>query len=196
MKHILRNVALALLFGGVIAGTTPAWAQDKVTVPEGTRLLIRMTDTVDTSRNRVGAIFTAELQTNIQVGRDVVAPAGTVVHGRVAEVSGAGRAVGRSDLQLELTDIVVNGTAFPIVSTEYSVQGSRAAPESAGRLLRGVGLGAAIGAINGDAGRGAGIGATSAAAAAVMTRGQQINIPRGTILEFRLQQPASLPRRR
>jgi hypothetical protein len=192
---MLRNVALALLFGGCVAGTTPGWAQDKVTVPEGTRLVIRMTDSVDTGRNRAGAIFTAELQTNLQVGSDVLAPAGTVVHGRVANVRGAGRAVGRSDLQLELTDIVINGTKFPIVSSDYSVQGGRASGETAGRLLRGVGLGAAVGAFSGEAGRGAGIGATTAAAGSVMTRGQQINIPRGTLLEFRLEQPASLPRR-
>jgi hypothetical protein len=192
---MLKNVALALLVGGTVAGTTPSWAQDTVTVPEGTRLLIRMTDSVDSGRSRVGAIFTAELQTNLQVGADVVAPAGTVVHGRVANVGGAGRAAGRSDLQLELTDIVINGTAFPIVSSDYSVRGGSAAAETGGRLLRGVGLGAAIGAFSGEAGRGAGIGATAAAAGSVMTRGQQINIPRGTILEFRLQQPASLPRR-
>ena len=117
------------------------------------------------------------------------------MHGRVADVSGAGRAVGRSDVQLELTDIVINGTAFPIASSDYSVQGGRAAPETAGRLLRGVGLGAAVGAFNSNAGRGAGMGATAAAAASVIGRGEQISIPRGTILEFRLQQPASLPRR-
>lgn len=195
MKHILRIVTIALLFGGWAAGTTPCWAQDKVTVPAGTRLLIRMTDSVDTSRNRVGAIFTAELQTNLQVGTDVVAPAGTVVHGRLANATGAGRAVGRSDLQLELADIVINGTAFPIVSSDYSVQGGRASTETVGRTLRGVGLGAAMGAFSGSAARGAGMGATAAGAASVIGRGEQINIPRGTILEFRLEEPASLPRR-
>jgi hypothetical protein len=195
VKHILRHVTLALLFGGYVAGATPGWAQDKVTVPAGTRLLIRMTASVDTSRSRVGTIFTGELETNLTVGRDVVAPAGTVVHGRLANVTGAGRAVGRSDLQLELTDIVINGTAFPIVSSDYSVQGGRAATETVGRTLRGVGLGAAMGAFNSSAGRGAGMGATAAAAASVMGRGEQVGIPRGTILEFRLQEPASLPRR-
>ncbi len=195
MKHLLRNVTLALLFGGYVAGPTPGWAQDKVTVPTGTRLLIRMTTSVDSSRNRVGSIFTAELQTNLAVGSEVLAPAGTVVHGRLGSVTGAGRAVGRSDLQLELTDIVINGTAFPIVSSDYSVEGSRAAPETVGRTLRGVGLGAATGAFSGRAGRGAGMGATAAAAASVMGRGEQVSIPRGTILEFRLQEPASLPRR-
>ncbi len=195
MKHLLRNITLALVFGGIVAGTTPGWAQDKVTVPEGTRLLIRMTSPVDSSRSREGAIFTAALQTNLTVGRDVVAPAGTVVHGRLGTVTGAGRAVGRSELQLELTDIVIDGTKFPIVSTDYSLEGGSAARDTVGRTLRGVGLGAAMGAFSGNAGRGAGIGATAAGAASVVGRGEEVGFPVGTILEFRLDRPASLPRR-
>jgi hypothetical protein len=194
VKHLRRYITLALL-GGLVAGTTPVWAQAKVTVPAGTRILIRMTSSVDSGNNRVGQIFTAELQTNITVDRVVVAPAGTVVHGRLASATGAGRAVGRSDLQLELTDIIIDGSKFPIVSSDYSVQGGSAAAESVGRTLRGVGLGAAMGAFSGNAGRGAGMGATAAGAAAVIGRGEQVNIPRGTILEFRLQEPASLPGR-
>jgi len=194
LKHLLRNITLALLFGGLV-GPTPGWAQDKVTVPEGTRLLIRMTSPVDTSRSREGAIFTAALQTNLAVGTDVVAPAGTVVHGRLGTVSGAGRAVGRSELQLELTDIVIDGTKFPIVSTDYSLEGGSAARDTVGRTLRGVGLGAAMGAFSGNAGRGAGIGATAAGAASVMGRGEEVGFPIGTILEFRLDRPVSLPRR-
>ena len=124
-----------------------------------------------------------------------MAPAGTVVHGRVGNVTGAGRAVGRSDLQLELTDIVIDGTKFPIVSSDYSVEGGSAARDTVGRTLRGVGLGAAIGAFSGNAGRGAGIGATVAAAGSVAGRGEQVGFPVGTLLEFRLEQPASLPRR-
>jgi len=195
VTHLLRNITLALAFGVFVAGTTPGWAQDKVTVPEGTRLLIRMTTAVDSGRSRAGSIFTAELQTNLAVGSDVVAPAGTVVHGRVGSVTGAGRAVGRSDLQLELTDIVIDGTKFPIVSTDYGVEGGSAARDTVGRTLRGVGLGAAIGAFSGNAGRGAGIGATAAGAASVAGRGEQVGFPVGTLLEFRLEQPVSLPRR-
>jgi hypothetical protein len=195
VKHLLRNITFALVFGGIVAGTTTAWAQDKVTVPVGTRLVVRMTTAVNSGQSRAGSIFTAELQTNLTVGSDVVAPAGTVVHGRIGDVTGAGRAVGRSDLQLELTDLVINGTKFPIVSSDYSVEGGSAARDTVGRTLRGVGLGAAIGAFSGNTGRGAAIGATAAGAASVKGRGEQVGFPVGTLLEFRLEQPASLPRR-
>jgi hypothetical protein len=199
VKHVKSTLTLALLVGAIVAGTTPALAQDKdkdkVTVPEGTRILVRMTSSVDSANSRVGSIFTGELQTNLAVGTNVLAPAGTVVHGRLASATGAGRAVGRSDIQLELTDLIIDGTKFPISSSDYSVQGGSAARDTVGRTLRGVGLGAAIGAFDGNAGRGAGIGATAAGAASVMGRGEQVGIPRGTILEFTLQAPAMLPRR-
>jgi len=39
------------------------------------------------------------------------------------------------------------------------------------------------------------IGATAAGAASVMGRGEEVGFPIGTILEFRLDRPVSLPRR-
>jgi hypothetical protein len=47
----------------------------------------------------------------------------------------------------------------------------------------------AIGAIAGNAGKGAAIGATAGA----MTKGQTITIPPGTLLEFNLMQPVTVP---
>jgi hypothetical protein len=172
----------------------PAWTQRRmITVPAGTALVVRMTDSLDSNRNRPGTLFTARLETNVQVGDVIVAPRGTPVHGRLVEARSAGR-TGRSELRLELTDIIINGTAFPLLTGEYGVQGSHAMGGAAGRTMRGAGLGAVIGAIAGNAGRGAAIGATAGGAASLLTRGEQINIPSETLLQFRLQQPASLPR--
>ena len=193
----LRQVAAAsLLLVLCVALAGSAFAQGRmVTVPAGTRILVRMNDTVDSNRSRPGSIFTAQLQTNLQVGTQVVAPAGTPVHGRLTEARSGGRAVGRSELALELTDIIINGTAFPLLTGEYSVQGSNNLGTTARRTGVGTGLGAAIGAIGGNAGRGAAIGSVAGVGSSVITRGDQINIPRETLLEFRLQQPASLPAR-
>jgi hypothetical protein len=195
VKQLSKKIALVLLFCASIMGATLAGAQQRmVTVPAGTRILVRMNEGVDSNRSRAGSIFTASLQTNLMVGSDVVARAGTRVHGRIARASGAGRAAGRSELQLELTDIIINGTPFPILTGDYSVQGSNALGSTARRTALGAGLGTAIGAIGGNAGRGAAIGAIGGGTASVVTRGEQIHIPAETILEFRLQQPASLPR--
>jgi hypothetical protein len=129
------------------------------------------------------------------VGNTTVAPDGALVFGRIIASGGASRVAGRSELSLELTDIQVNGTRFPILSNDYSVQGGNALGGTARRTAGGAGLGAVIGAIGGNAGRGAAIGAATGGGASLLMRGEQINIPSGTLLEFRLQQPASLPGR-
>ena len=187
----------ALLACAAVVLLNPILAQRKmVTVPAGTSLLVRMIDTVDSSKNAVGSRFSASLETNLEVDGVVVAPAGTKVYGRLAQSKEAGRMAGKSELRLELTEIVLNGTAYPVLSSDYQVSGKSSSGRSAKRILGGAGLGAAIGAIAGNAGMGAAIGAVAGTTAAVVQKGQTVNVPSETLLEFRLQQPASLPARR
>jgi hypothetical protein len=202
---MMRNYKIlpAVLLGGVIAAfaatsaSLPAPAPQKkmITVPAGTTILVRMLDTVDSSKNPVGSRFTAVLETNLVVGETVVVPKENTVYGRLAESKQAGRATGSSELQLELTDIVVGGTAYPLLTSDYEVKGSSSGKRSAKRLLGGAGLGAVIGGIAGNAGKGAAIGATVGAVGAVAQKGKSVNVPSETLLQFRLQQPASLPAR-
>jgi len=187
----------ALLACAAVVLLNPILAQRKmVTVPAGTSLLVRMIDTVDSSKNAVGSRFSASLETNLEVDGVVVAPAGTKVYGRLAQSKEAGRMAGKSELRLELTEIVLNGTAYPVLSSDYQVSGKSSSGRSAKRILGGAGLGAAIGAIAGNAGMGAAIGVVAGTTAAVVQKGQTVNVPSETLFEFRLQQPASLPARR
>ena len=194
---VMLSGALAGFAGWSAARPVPAPAaqQKMVSVPAGTTILIRMLDTVDSSKNPPGSRFTATLETNLVVNGKVVVPKGNTVYGRLAEAKQAGRATGSSELQLELTDIVVGGTAYPLLTSDYQVKGSSSGKRSARRLLGGAGLGAAIGGIAGNAGMGAAIGATAGAAGAVAQKGKAVTVPSETLLEFRLQQPASLPAR-
>jgi hypothetical protein len=172
-----------------------SWAQHMVTVPAGTRVLIRMVDTVDSTKNPVGSKFTARLETNLEVAGTVVAPQGTTVHGQLAEAKQAGRMAGKSELQLQLTDIIIGGTAYPVLSSDYEAKGKSSGGRSAKRVLGGAGLGAIIGGIAGNAGMGAAIGAVSGTVLALSQKGEKVTVPSETLLEFRLQQPASLPGR-
>lgn len=195
-KQVRKKAVAAFLLCSGMAVAIPGWAQQNmVTVPAGTPILIRMTDGVDSSKNPVGYRFTASLETNLQVGGVIFAPAGTTVHGRLSQSKEAGRVGGSSELQLELTDIIIGGSAYPVLSSNYEVKGSSSGKKTAKRVLGGAGLGAAIGAIAGNAGRGAAIGAAVGTTAAVATKGAKVTIPSETLLEFRLQQPASLPAR-
>lgn len=194
-KHGWGRLAVALLAGAWLVLVLPARGQRMVTVPAGTQLLVRMIDSVDSSKNAVGSRFTASLETNLVAGGVVVAPAGSTVYGRLAQAKSAGRMAGKSELQLELTEIVLGGTAYPIFSSDYQVSGKNSGGRTAKRVIGGAGLGAMIGGIAGSAGMGAAIGAVVGTTAAVAQKGEKVSVPSETLLEFRLQQPASLPGR-
>ena len=169
---------------------------NSISVPAGTRILIRLAETLDSAQQRSGARFTGRLETNVTVGGTVVAPQGATVHGQVVSAQSAGRMAGGSELALELTDIVINGTAHPIMTTTYQLQGEGQGGRTARRVTGGAGLGSVIGALAGG-GTGAAIGAAAGAglgtARSAGGRGQQVGLVQGTLLEFRLQHPAMLP---
>jgi hypothetical protein len=176
--------------------SSPAQSKKKVTVPAGTRILIRMIDSIDTNKQKTGNHFTASLETNIQAEDVVVAPRGSMVYGRLVQASSAGKMSGSSQLTLELTDVVINGTAYPLLTTTYEIKGKGEGKKTAGKVIGGAGLGAIIGGIAGG-GAGAGIGAlvgvAGGTAIAASKKGEQLQIPSESLLEFRLEQTRQAP---
>lgn len=173
----------------------PAAQYGEITIPAGQALLVRMIDGVDSSRNQVGDVFHASLETDLYVRNTLVARKGTDVYGRLANAQSAGHLSGSSELQLELIRIVIDGHDYPLVSSDYNVKGQSRGADTAKKVSGGAIFGAILGAIAGG-GRGAAIGATAGSAAGagvqILTRGQQVKVPSETLLEFRLQQPAAV----
>ena len=99
---------------------------------------------------------------------------------------------GSSELGLELTEIVINGTSYPLLTSTYEIQGKGEGSNTAKKVVGGAGLGALIGGLAGG-GKGAGIGVLAGAGAgtavAATKKGQQLSIPSESLLEFRLAQP-------
>ena len=175
-----------------VAATT---AGGDLTIPAGQSLLVRMIDGVDSSKNHVGEIFHASLEADLAVGNTVVARKGTDVYGRLAEAKEAGHLSGSAELQLELIRMVIDGKDYPIVSSDYSLRGKGRGSDTAKKVGGGAVAGAIIGAIAGGgrgAAIGAGVGSAAGAGVQVFTRGQQVKVPSETLLEFRLQQPATV----
>ncbi len=164
-----------------------------MTVPAGTVMLVKLVDALDTSNAQTGQIFSATMATNLLANGYVVARIGTPVYGQVVYANSAGRATGKSKLQLQLTQIAIGGNPVPIVTDTFDTEGKSSGRRSARRLFGGAGLGAAIGAIAGNAGMGAAIGAVAGGVGSVVQKGNQVQIPSETILQFTLQQPVTLP---
>jgi hypothetical protein len=168
---------------------------ESVTIPAGQSLLVRMIDGVDSSKNHVGDVFHASLETDLVVNNTIVARKGADVYGRLAEAKEAGHLSGSSELQLELTRLVIDGKDYPIVSSDYSLKGKGRGSDTAKKVGGGAVAGAIIGAIAAGgkgAAIGAGVGSAAGAGVQVFTRGQQVKVPSETLLEFRLQQPATV----
>ncbi len=176
-----------------VAQAQPVPAGGTITIPAGQSILVRMIDGVDSAKNHVGDIFHASLETDLTVNSSLVARKGTDVYGRLAEAKEAGHISGSSELQLELTRMVIDGHDYPLVSSDYTLQGKGRGSNTAKKVGGGAALGAIIGAVAGGgkgAAIGAGVGAGAGGAVQVLTRGQQVKVPSETLLEFRLQQPA------
>lgn len=167
-------------------------ASEPVTVPAGTRILVRMIDTVDSAKNKVGDRFRASLEEDLTVNTAVVARKGSDVYGRLAEAKEAGHVSGKSDLKLELTGILINNQVQPVLTGEYEVSGKSRGSNTAKKVGGGAAVGAIIGAIAGGgkgAAIGAGVGAGAGTAIQVLTKGEQVRVPSETLLEFRIDQP-------
>ncbi len=162
--------------------TAASQVSGPVTVNAGTRVMIRTENNLDTGSTKSGERFTSALEADLVVDGIVVAPKGATVYGKVIESVKAKRIRGKAKLMVELTDIMIMGQLQPIVSEQLGYEGDRSG------TVKKVGAGAAIGALAGDAGKGAAVGG----ALAVLTKGNQIQIPAGTLLEFRLSQPLTV----
>jgi hypothetical protein len=168
-----------------VVATGPA---PTITVPAGTRLVIRTSDTIDSNQHGAGHRFRGQLESAIVVDGVTVIPRGTVVHGRVMSSQQSGRAVGSSELSTEFTDVMIDDVLHPIATGSLNAQTSGEAGRTVGRTARAAAVGGLIGGSSG-----ARTGARVGVGASILTSGASINIPRGTIVETSLRAALVLP---
>ena len=157
-------------------------ASGPLVVPAGTRVVVRMAQTLDTKQHKAGYRFTTRLEADLAVGGQVVAPKGSTVYGKVIESKKSRRATGKSEMEITFTDITIDGQMHAIVTTGVKAQSESTGQKTVGRTARAAAVGGLI-----DGSSGAKTGAKVGVGASILTGGQQIHIPSGTLLEFQLQ---------
>ncbi|HEB27918.1 MAG TPA: hypothetical protein ENI05_09115 [Porticoccus sp.] len=169
----------------VVAAPAPAPAPTaKPTVEAGRALTIRLKETLTTGKQGPGYKFTGTLEGALVVDGITVAPMGSLIYGLVQKSKASGRVVGSAEMLLTLTDIQINGELKPIVTSALNAVAAKSTGRtSAGRLARG----AAIGGLAGGK-SGARTGAKIGGGLAILSGGNQVSIPSGTLLDFRLAQ--------
>jgi hypothetical protein len=167
----------------------------RVEIPAGTSVRVQMIDAVDSSVNHAGEMFHATLESPIVVDDQIVVPAGTDAYVKLVNAKSAGHMAGQSTLALELVRMEFQGKSYALASNEYTQTGSSRGKRTAETVGGGAALGALLGAVIGH-GKGAAIGAATGAGAGTVvqgvTKGQQVQIPSETKLDFSLQQPVEV----
>ncbi len=168
-----------------VAGETGSdKAPASVTVPAGTHLMVKLDSALDSRQHKAGHKFTATLEGDIVANNTVVAPRGSKVYGQLTESKKSRRLAGRSEMQITLSHILINNQLKPIVTSGVKAVTDSTAKNTGATIARG----AAIGALA-DGKKGARTGARIGAGVSILTSGNQINIPAGTLLDFTLGAP-------
>lgn len=165
--------------------------QKDILAPVGAPLLVRFIDPIDSREHKVGHRFAVQLETDFVHDGRVIAPKGTKLYGVLVDANQAGRLKGKTNLTLELKEIVLNDQTHPIVTSEYNLAGTKKEGKRTGLKVLG---GAALGAIIKDDNRaeGALIGAGAGLGVAAITKGEQITVPAQTLIEFQLGAPFTM----
>ncbi len=179
-----------------VSSTVPAQPAAKpVTLPEGTQIVIRTTNTLTTKELKNGERFVATLHQPLVVDGVTLAAKGAEVEGVVVESDPGGRVKGVAQLGVALRSIQTAAGKVEIQTGAYVTKAKSSVKKDVTRGAIMTGVGAAIGAIAGGgkgAAVGAGVGAGAGTATAVATRGEPAVIPAESVLTFRLKQPATV----
>jgi hypothetical protein len=166
-------------------------------IPAGTRVRVRLAQTLDTKYSRTGASFGATLADPIVLGNRVVVPRGTRFTGSVLESKRSGRFRGRARLEITLRTFRLNGVTYHLATApDTRVSGSHK-KRNLGLMGGGSAVGAGIGALAaGGTGAliGAGAGAAAGTTTAFFTGRKNVTLPVETPMVFRMRSSVAVRR--
>jgi hypothetical protein len=169
-------------------------APEKVTLPAGTRLTVRLQNTLSSHDSQVGDEFVATVVQEVSRGGSTVIPDGATVAGRVTEARPP-KIGGRARLSLSFGQLdLPSGDSVPIQAALARTGKSEVSKDAAiigGSTIGGVILGEAVD--KGEGGIvGAIVGGLAGSAGAKATRGKPVVIPAGTVLAIELTSPVTV----
>jgi hypothetical protein len=179
-------------------------------IPEGTRFIIKLKDTLDTRKLDQGKRFKAELREDLVTPNGLIIPKGRTIKGHIGNYE---RGFTGARIQVALDEIETRHGWVPLIGTVTGVPGDHSikSTDNEGEITRrgpdkkrvitsaviGAGVGAASGAVLGGskgAAVGAAVGAGLGTGSSLLFRGNDIKLDKGTQLEVRLDRDLTVPR--
>ncbi len=182
-------------YGDAARTVEESTVRPEFTVPSGTRIPVRLGQTLDTKYDKVGAPFVAYVAAPVVLRNGVVLPRGARCDGHLVESKASGRLKGRAKMGLSLDSIDFKGRRYAVATSDPLLVGKNHKAHDAAWIGGGAGGGAAIGAIAGEgvgAAVGAGAGALAGTVGAVVSGKKNLRVPSETRLDFTLRQPVRL----
>lgn len=184
----------------------PEQVAPPLVVPEGTVIPVRLLTEISSEHAQPGDGVYAQTLVPIAVENTIVIPVDTYVLGRVVNTERAGKVSGTAEMTINFHTLQLEtGATIPIHTSlggaggtvertgEAGVSGGTSRGQDVTVVGTRAGTGAAIGGIAGRSARGVGIGAAVGAAVGVtevlLTRGQDVVLPPGTLIEIVLDAP-------
>lgn len=160
-----------------------------ISVPAGTFLTVRLTQTIDTDYALVGSTYNSVLDDPVMMGGSTVIPRGARVGLQAIGVKQAGRLKGADKITLRAYSVSFGGRTYDIASTYVQEKSKGQGHRTAKKVGIGAGIGAVVGGLfGGGAGAavGAAVGGTTGVAVAGHQSSQHLLIPAESRLQFQL----------
>ena len=174
-------------------------------VPSGTKLPLILHNSVTTRNAKPGDPVYLETLFPVVIDSRILIPAGSYVQGEITDAKRPGRGKGVGEIRVRLNSMILpNGytvdfNAIPTnagtggnesVDSEGNIHGDSDKGEKVGTVMKSTGIGAGVGGIASGSPGGAGIGAIAGAgvglAMVMLTRGPELELPRGTTVDVAL----------
>jgi type IV secretion system protein VirB10 len=190
-----------------------ASAASAADIPQGTHVLLRMENSVNTRTAKEGDFVYLRTAFPIANSGEIAVPAGSYVQGVVAEAKQSGRVKGRAQLAIRLETLTLGSgkvykfsphlssvdageTGQKVEGAENTVEQAPGKGQDAGRIAILAGSGAALGGIADrswkGAGIGSGVGSAVGLATVLLTRGKEVELRQGSTLDVVFDRPVSL----
>jgi hypothetical protein len=163
----------------------------------GTRILLTLTNSVDTKRSVAGDRVYLETAAPVFLNGRLIVPRGSFVIGSITESQRAGRVKGKSELNLRFETLTLpNGVARDLLSradsadtrggvdSEGRIKGDSSKGKDAATVATTTAVGAGIGGLAGAPGLGAAAGAVAGLAGILGTRGKDVVLQKGSSMEM------------
>ena len=184
-----------------VAGTSGQSAavtgDSRIVVPEGTMLALTLDSGLATKTASVGDRFQATVASPVHVGGRLAIPAGAKVSGHVALVEQPGKASGRGQLQLSYDEMSFGGHTYTLDTRSQVYESKSGTKKDVALIGGGAVAGGIVGAVVGgdkSVAKGAAAGAVAGTGASLLTRGPQLTLEAGTVLNESLDQSLAVRR--